>query len=129
VTGPRGAAAPRVTVAVEPGAVAAMDPQDLDELLGNLLDNAVRHAATRVAVTAVRDARWLDVVVSDDGPGIPDAARARVAQPGTRLDERGDGHGFGLAIAVELVTLYGGTLTLDAAPEGGLAARLRLPAA
>jgi signal transduction histidine kinase len=69
------------------------------------------------------------ITVGDDRPGIPPAERARVAQPGTRLDERGDGHGFGLAIVAELAALYGGTMALDEAPGGGLAVRLLLPAA
>ncbi|KQN20643.1 histidine kinase [Sphingomonas sp. Leaf33] len=109
----------------------AVDAHDLDELLGNLLDNAARHARGQVVVTAARvadDARRIAIVITDDGPGIPSEDRARVAQPGTRLDERGDGHGFGLTIAADLVALYGGTLTLDDAPGGGLCVRLELPA-
>lgn len=109
---------------------AAMDAQDLDELLGNLLDNAARHAATgvRVSVQPLADARWFDLVVADDGPGIPAAERERVTQPGVRLDERGEGHGFGLAIVRELAELHGGRLTLAERPGGGLAARVTLPA-
>ena len=109
---------------------AAMDAQDLDELLGNLLDNAARHAATgvRVSVQPQADARWFDLVVADDGPGIPVAERERVTQAGVRLDERGEGHGFGLAIVRELAELHGGRLTLAARPGGGLAARVTLPA-
>lgn len=109
---------------------AAMDAQDLDELLGNLLDNAARHAATgvRVSVQPQADARWFDLVVADDGPGIPAAERERVTQPGVRLDERGEGHGFGLAIVRELAELHGGRLTLAERPGGGLAARVTLPA-
>ena len=73
------------------------------------------------------DARFVTITVSDDGPGIPAADRARAAQAGTRLDEQRDGHGFGLAIAVELAQLYGGTLVLDEAAGGGLCVALRLP--
>ena len=109
---------------------AAIDAQDLDELLGNLLDNAARHADARVWVSAHRqaDARWLDLIVADDGPGIPAAERDRVTQPGVRLDERGEGHGFGLAIVRELADLHGGRLTLAERPGGGLEARVILPA-
>lgn len=121
--------AKRIALDVADDLVVAVDPQDLDELLGNLLDNAARHAAALVTVRARRDGRWLRVEVMDDGAGIAPEARALVARPGTRLDERGDGHGFGLAIASELVALYGGTLTLDAAASGGLCVRLTLPAA
>ncbi|MBW6526169.1 ATP-binding protein [Sphingomonas sp. RHCKR7] len=119
----------RIALDVPADLVVAVDAQDLDELLGNLLDNAARHAAARVTLGAVRDGRWVAVEVVDDGPGIPATERERVARPGTRLDERGDGHGFGLAIASELVALYGGALSLDQASGGGLAVRLTLPAA
>ena len=124
-----GDTAPTVTVAVPDDLAVAIDAQDLDELLGNLLDNAVRHARAAVSVDAVRDGRRVRLTIADDGPGIPAAARAEVATPGLRLDERGDGHGFGLAIVAELAALYGGAMTLDAAPAGGLAVRLDLPAA
>lgn len=120
--------AARITLDVPADLTVAVDPQDLDELLGNLLDNAARHAAADVALRAARDGRWVTVEVSDDGSGIPAAERDRVARPGTRLDERGDGHGFGLAIASELVALYGGALALEEASGGGLMVRLTLPA-
>ena len=109
---------------------AAIDPQDFDELLGNLLDNAARHAARQVGVTVQpqADARWIAVCVADDGPGIPVAERDRVTQPGVRLDERGEGHGFGLAIVRELAELHGGRLTLAERDGGGLDACVLLPA-
>ncbi len=108
----------------------AMDAQDFDELLGNLLDNAARHAASRVWVAAAvqADARWLELRVADDGVGIPASERDRVTQPGVRLDERGEGHGFGLAIVRELAELHGGRLTLAERVGGGLDARVMLPA-
>ncbi|MCP3736438.1 sensor histidine kinase [Sphingomonas sp. RP10(2022)] len=110
--------------------VAAIDPQDFDELLGNLLDNAARHARTSVAVTVrplAADARWLALTVADDGPGIARAERDRVTRPGVRLDERGEGHGFGLAIVRELAELHGGRLTLGERERGGLTAQVTLP--
>jgi signal transduction histidine kinase len=121
--------APAVAIDIADDLAVAVDPQDVDELFGNLLDNAVRHATSQVMVAARREDRMVAITVGDDGPGIPPAERARVAQPGTRLDERGDGHGFGLAIVAELAALYGGTMALDEAPGGGLAVRLLLPAA
>jgi signal transduction histidine kinase len=120
-----------VTHAVAGDPVAAMDAQDLDELLGNLLDNAARHATAQVWVevrTQRDDARRLDLIVADDGPGIPAADRARVTEPGVRLDERGEGHGFGLAIVRELAELHGGRLVLAERDGGGLEARVSLPA-
>jgi signal transduction histidine kinase len=107
---------------------AAMDPADLAELLGNLLDNAVRHAASRVALAARMDGRQLLIVIVDDGPGISPADRDRAMRPGIRLDERGDGDGFGLSIAREIAELHGGTLSLDAGDRGGLAVSIALPA-
>jgi signal transduction histidine kinase len=101
--------------------------EDLDELAGNLIDNAARHAMSTVTVTGTRADRCVVLTVADDGPGIPAANRARAVSPGIRLDERGDGHGFGLAIARELAELHGGTLVLDEAAGGGLLARVSLP--
>lgn len=109
--------------------VAPIAAQDLDELAGNLIDNAARHAATTVVVTAAAADRRVLLTVADDGPGIPAAQRARATAPGIRLDERGDGHGFGLSIARELAELHGGTLRLDDAPGGGLLASVSLPRA
>lgn len=106
----------------------AVDAQDLDELIGNLLDNAARHAASRIAIGARRDGRHVHLTIADDGPGIAAHERAQVLQPGTRLDERGDGHGFGLAIVAELAALYGGTLALEENVPHGLRVELTLPA-
>ena len=116
-------------VAINSTLAVAVDRQDLDELVGNLLDNAWRWAVTQIAVSAVRsdDARFVVLAIEDDGPGIPEATRAAALSAGQRLDERGDGHGFGLSIATELANLYGGTLTLDTAALGGLAVRVALP--
>ena len=106
---------------------AAIASQDFDELAGNLIDNAARHAAEAVVVSAAAVHRRVLLTVSDDGPGIPAGQRARATTPGVRLDERSDGHGFGLAIVRELAELHGGTLSLDDAPGGGLLARVSLP--
>lgn len=105
------------------------DRQDLEEMLGNLMDNACKWAATRVRVTASRNDQWLVVTVEDDGPGLPVEARARVFERGRRLDETVPGSGLGLAIVRDLAELYGGTVALEESPLGGLAARLALPTA
>lgn len=105
----------------------AVDAADLDELVGNLIDNAARHARSAVRVAAVREGAFAVLRVSDDGPGIPAADRARATDPGVRLDERGDGHGFGLAIVRDLAVLYGGRLELGEADGGGLVATVTLP--
>ncbi|WP_010185368.1 sensor histidine kinase, partial [Sphingomonas sp. PAMC 26605] len=115
---------------IDPALKVAVDRQDLDELIGNLLDNAWRFAAARIVVTAApaSDARFVRLSIADDGPGIAPDARAAALAAGQRLDERGDGHGFGLSIAHELATLYGGMLALDTAALGGLEAVVTLPA-
>ena len=105
-----------------------LDAHDLDELAGNLIDNAARHASTRVDVTAMRDGRTIALRVVDDGPGIPAVDRVRATEPGVRLDERGDGHGFGLTIVRDIAALHGGALVLDETPGGGLTATVTLPA-
>ena len=115
-----------ITVDVPANLAAAIGAQDLDELAGNLIDNAARHARTAVSVTAAAEGRSIRLTVADDGPGIPAADRARAAAPGARLDERGDGHGFGLGIAREIAELHGGTLELGDAPGGGLLAAVTL---
>ena len=103
--------------------------QDLEEMLGNLLDNACKWAAHAVRVEALRQAGRLLVTIEDDGPGLPEERRALVLERGRRLDEQVPGSGLGLAIVADIALLYGGRLALDTAPAGGLRARLDLPAA
>ncbi len=108
-----------------------MDSNDLTELVGNVLDNAARHACGEVRISAAADAtdaRRVRLTIDDDGPGIPAADRDRVLAPGLRLDQQEDGYGFGLTIAAELTRLYGGTIALDESPAGGLRVTLDLPA-
>lgn len=116
-----------IEVAIADDLAVAMDAQDLDEVAGNLIDNAARHARTRVTIAASAEGRLVQLSVTDDGPGIPAADRLRATQAGMRLDERGDGHGFGLSIVRDIVELHGGELRLDEAPGGGLAATITLP--
>ena len=107
----------------------ACEAQDLDEMLGNLLDNASKWTRSRVLVTAsARDTR-VDVGVEDDGTGLSAEQAAHVMRHGGRIDETAPGYGFGLPITRELVELYGGTLTLARSGLGGLQATLDLPRA
>ena len=102
--------------------------EDLDEMLGNLLDNACKWAESRVAVESSEEGALVVIAVDDDGPGLPPSMRDRVLQRGVRADETAPGSGFGLAIVRDLAELYSGSISLETSPMGGLRARLRLPA-
>ena len=104
---------------------------DLEEMIGNLVDNACKWATSRVAVEVVREksGQVLRIAVDDDGRGLSRSEREQVSHRGQRLDESKPGSGLGLSIVVELAHLYGGKLELGAAPIGGLRAELTLPAA
>lgn len=116
----------------EEGLIAAVDPNDLNEMVANLVDNACKWARSRISITASRNpsAGQLFIAVVDDGPGIPPDALNRAFAPGERLDEAQPGSGLGLAIVRDLAMLHGGSVELSAANgNGGLRAELRLPAA
>ena len=108
---------------------------DLEEMVGNLVDNACKWATSRVAIEVVRERpdaaserQVVRVIVDDDGRGLSPSEREQVAKRGRRLDETKPGSGLGLSIVLELAGLYGGGLTLGTAPLGGLRAELVLPA-
>lgn len=105
------------------------DRQDIQEMLGNLMDNACKWARTRVRVSAQRMGRDIILDIEDDGPGIPEDQQSAVLQRGMRLDEATPGSGLGLNIVVELAQLYQGNLSLGRSDLGGLRARLQLRAA
>ena len=106
--------------------------QDLEEIVGNLVDNACKWAASRVAIRARLDMATgeprLHLTIDDDGPGLPGENRQRALRRGARLDESKPGSGLGLSIVFELVELYGGTIGLEDAAAGGLSAQIFLPA-
>ncbi len=102
--------------------------QDLEEMAGNLIDNACKWAKSQVRVRAVREGARLVLTVEDDGPGLTETERAQVGSRGERLDESVPGTGLGLAIVRDISKLYQGFFVLDASPLGGLLARLNLPA-
>jgi len=105
------------------------EKQDLDELLGNLLENACKWANTQVKLSAkMTGEQQLQIFVEDDGPGLTADQRKAAIKRGRRLDEAAPGSGLGLSIVNDLVRAYGGVLTLDASPLGGLRAILDLPA-
>lgn len=113
---------------IDPSVSLDIDPADLAECLGNLLDNAAKWARLRIRVSATRTEDKLHIVVGDDGPGIADGDRERVMQRGARVvdGEAGQvpGTGLGLAISADIADAYGATLTLGQSPLGGLEAVL-----
>ncbi len=116
-----------IEVDVAAGLVVRGQREDLDEMLGNLLDNACKWAKARVAVKSEQEGGMVVVTVDDDGPGLPVAMRDEVMRRGVRADEAAPGSGLGLAIVGDLAQLYEGTITLEDSPLGGLRARLQLP--
>lgn len=111
----------------------AGEAEDLQEIVGNVLDNACKWARHEVRVAAQSEVApegpRLLIDIADDGPGIAPEHRAAALARGTRLDESMPGTGLGLSIAAELVAMYGGALELLEAPSGGLRVQIRLPAA
>ncbi|MNQ27040.1 Sensor protein PhoQ [compost metagenome] len=103
------------------------DREDLLELLGNLLDNACKWAETQVNLTIRAGEEGYSLMVDDDGPGIAEDQRESVIGRGTRLDEQMAGHGLGLGIVRDIVEAWGGRLSLQDSPLGGLRVRIDLP--
>ncbi len=127
-----------VAVDIEAGDEARFrgEKQDLEEMVGNLVDNACQWAQSRVAVEIfsekpdpIGQRHVVRILVDDDGPGLSPQQREQVARRGRRLDETKPGSGLGLSIVMELAGLYGGSLNLGSAPNGGLRAELVLPGA
>ncbi|WP_420970434.1 ATP-binding protein [Bradyrhizobium sp. B120] len=119
----------------DPAARFRGERQDLEEMVGNLVDNACKWAASQVFIEVSVDppeasgaGPRLRIVVDDDGRGLSEAERAQVSRRGQRLDESKPGSGLGLSIVTDLAGLYGGKLALNDAPIGGLRAELMLPA-
>ena len=117
------------TAEVAPRLRVRMDQSDLEEIVGNILDNAKKWARSQFMITAEKTSDpAILITISDDGPGIPDDKIDQAVQSGRRLDQTVPGTGLGLAIASDLVDVYGGTLTLTRSQAlCGLAVHLRLP--
>lgn len=104
-----------------------MDPADLAEALGNVLDNATRFARTEIVVAAEREGAHIRLDVEDDGPGVAEEALPEIAARGVHLVED-EGTGLGLAITSDILTAYGGSVAFARAVSGGLKVSLLLPA-
>ena len=116
-----------IQVSIDPAHVVRAEREDLDEMLGNLLDNACKWAHSRIAIASAAGAGAVVITVDDDGPGLEASMREAVLQRGVRADEASPGSGLGLAIVRDLAELYGGSIALGDSPSGGLRARLQLP--
>jgi signal transduction histidine kinase len=123
-----------IEVKADPRAKFRGERQDLEEMVGNLVDNACKWTASQVFVEVLVEPEAeagagarLRIIVDDDGRGLSEAERAQVARRGQRLDESKPGSGLGLSIVIDLAALYGGSLSLGDAPSGGLRAELQLP--
>ena len=116
-----------IRIDADPEQAVRVERQDLDEMLGNLLENACNWARSQVIVSSSQEAGFAVIEVDDDGPGLEPSMRQAVLQRGVRADEAAPGSGLGLAIVRDLAELYGGGIALESSPAGGLRARLRLP--
>jgi len=119
-----------VDIAGDHQAEVRVERQDLDEMLGNLVENAAKYGGGRLFVTVVPTGANVDILIEDDGPGIPEERRGELFTRGARLDTTGKpGTGLGLAIVRDVAEIYGGSVSLEESEDlGGLLARLRLPA-
>jgi signal transduction histidine kinase len=117
-----------VDLAGDKAASVRVERQDLDEMLGNLIENAAKYGGGRVFVTVKTTPECVEVEVEDDGPGIPEEERASIFDRGARLDTGKPGTGLGLAIVRDVAQIYGGSIHLEESEDlGGLLARLKLP--
>jgi signal transduction histidine kinase len=114
-------------VSVSPAHSVRAQREDLDEMLGNLLDNACKWAKSSISLESSAGDSGIVITVDDDGPGLAPAMHDLVLQRGVRADEAAPGSGLGLAIVRDLAELYGGSIWLENSPAGGLRARLQLP--
>ena len=117
----------RWEVDVDPRMMVRVHPQDLEEILGNVLDNARKWAGSHVQIEVGTSGRRTILCVSDDGPGLPADAAENIFERGKRYDERVQGSGLGLAVVRDLTELYGGTVTAGPSAEGGLRVVIDLP--
>jgi signal transduction histidine kinase len=117
----------RVSIDVPDSCTVRCETEDLEEMLGNVLDNACKFARSAITVSASCTPAEVAVAVDDDGPGIDPALRDRVLQRGVRADEAAPGSGLGLAIVSDLAELYGGSVALESGAGGGVRVRIVLP--
>jgi signal transduction histidine kinase len=117
----------QVTLDISPDIYVRTERQDLEEILGNLLDNACKWTAQNVTISALQDKDGLVLIqIDDDGPGLSPDQREQAVKRGVRLDETAPGTGLGLSIVADIADMNGGSLSLEESPKGGLRASVRL---
>lgn len=116
-----------MAVRVDPDLAAQIDAESLNEIVGNLGENAANHARSRIAIGGRRVEGFAMLSIEDDGPGVDAALRKVISGRGKRLDETGNGTGLGLAIVNEILNEVGGSLILEQSELGGLSAIVRIP--
>lgn len=116
-------------MSIKSGLSADIDPMDLEEIAGNILDNARKWAESEVEIVARPEADKVLISITDNGPGVPDAQLQQILERGKRLDEGAPGTGLGLAIIQDVVGIYDGSLQIENAQPKGLRVKLRLPMA
>ncbi len=120
----------RLDMAGDKEIAARVERQDLDEMLGNVIENAAKYGGGSVFVTVEDAGDFVEMLIEDDGRGIPEGERERLFDRGARLDTGKPGTGLGLAIVRDVVEIYGGTVGLEESEDlGGLLVRLSLPKA
>jgi signal transduction histidine kinase len=118
----------RIDIDGDKDAVASVERQDLDEMIGNLVENAAKYGGGSVFITVETSDEFVELLIEDDGRGIPEAERQRIFDRGVRLDSGKPGTGLGLAIVRDVAEIYEGSVSLEESEDlGGLLVRLRLP--
>ena len=118
----------RIDIDGDQDAVVSVERQDLDEMIGNLVENAAKYGGGSVFVTVEAGEQFVELLIEDDGMGIPEAERQRIFDRGARLDTGKPGTGLGLAIVRDVAEIYEGAVTLEESEDlGGLLVRLQLP--
>lgn len=118
----------RIDIDGDKEAVASVERQDLDEMIGNLVENAAKYGGGSVFITVESNDKFVGLLIEDDGRGIPEEERQRIFDRGVRLDSGKPGTGLGLAIVRDVAEIYEGSVSLEESEDlGGLLVRLRLP--
>ncbi|MFK7842045.1 MAG: sensor histidine kinase [Sphingorhabdus sp.] len=118
----------RIDIDGDKDALASVERQDLDEMIGNLVENAAKYGGGSVFITVESDDEFVELQIEDDGRGIPEQERQRIFDRGARLDSGKPGTGLGLAIVRDVAEIYDGSVSLEESDDlGGLLVRLRLP--